>query len=235
MAKSKPAADEVIFGLLSMVCTEKNILGMDLRGDVVQRDVAQVAVNFSDHRYIGAAGDETESRRELMRRGFDFLIEKALANLVAARTKKAELDQQRQLLRRKLKTMASGSFGLEALFANGDADRPSLEALEADIQDVEAHLMNLGADPHALEHSLEQIRAVLGNPAHWLDLRSVSLALNQMSIKTGPGTGGTSHELTLTELFSSSGGRRIILLGRFPPQDLPPRPDFLEQAGRILG
>ena len=232
---AKPAAGDLIFGLLSMTRTEKNIFGMDLRGDTVQREVAQVAVNFSDHRYLGPSGSEAETRRELMRRGFDFLIEKALEAMVAARSKKVELDQQRQLLQRKLSAMGAGNWGLEPVFAGSDAGHPDLAALEAEIQSVETQLLGLGSNPHALESSLEHIGATLGEPAHWLDMRGIDLELNQMSIKTSPGTVGRSYQLELTELFSASGQRRIVLLGHFPVQDLPPRPDFLEEAERLLG
>ena len=232
---AKPAAGDAIFGLLSMTRSEKNVLGMDLRGDTLQREVAQVAVNFSDHRYLGPSGDETETRRELMRRGFDFLIEKALASIIAARSKKAELDQQRQLLQRKLRAMEAGSWGLEAAFAPSEAGPTDLAALEAEIQAVENELLALGSKPHALEHSLEHIGATLGDPARWLDMRSVSLELSPMSVKAGPGTTGRSCQLELTELFSASGQQRTVLLGRFPAQDLPPRPDFMEEAARWLG
>ncbi len=235
LRKAKPAADDAIFGLLSMTRSEKNIFGMDLRGDTLQREVAQVAVNFSDHRYLGPSGDETETRRELMRRGFDYLIEKALESIIAARSKKAELDQQRQLLQRKLRAMETGNWGLESVFAANDTSPPDPAALEAEIQAVETELLALGSEPHALEHSLEHIGATLGNPAAWLDLRNTHLELNQMSIKAGPGTTGTVSRLELTELFSAAGQQRTVLLGRFPAQELPPRPDFMEEAARWLG
>jgi len=170
-----------------------------------------------------------------MRRGFDYLIEKALESIIAARSKKAELDQQRQLLQRKLRVMESGNWGLESVFAASDTTPADLAALEAEIQAVERELLALGSEPHALEHSLEHIGATLGNPAHWLDMRNTHLELNQMSIKAGPGTTGTAFQLELTELFSAAGQQRTVLLGRFPVQDLPPRPDFMEETARWLG
>jgi len=234
--RAHPAPDQYIFGLLSMNRTEKNVLGMDLRGDTVQREVAQVAVNFSDHRYLGPSDNETETRHELMRRGFDFLVETALQDIVAARSRKTELDQQRQLLQRKLKAMQAGNWGLQTVFATDSGAGSDPAALEAEIETVESELMALGSPPQALEHSLEQLSATLGDPAHWLDARTIRLTLNQMSIKAGSGAAGSVYELELTELFApASDRRRIILLGRFPVQELPPRRDFLAQAERLLG
>ena len=231
---ANPAAGDVIFGLLSMTRSEKNILGMDLRGDTLQRDVAQVAVNFSDHRYLGPSGDETETRRELMRRGFDFLIERALESIIATRSKQAELDQQRQLLQRQVTIMRARHWGPEPAFAAGDPRHAELAALESEIQTVETELLKLRVNPHAPEHSLEQLAATLGDPACWIDMRDIRLELNQMSIKTGPACTGTSHQLELTELCFPGGNRRIVVLASFPVQELPPRRDFLAEAERLL-
>ncbi len=229
-----PPEGGAIYGLLSMSCNEKNILGMDLRGDTLQREVAQVAVNFSDHQYLGASDSEPHTRRDLMRRGFDFLVEKALQGIVAARGKKAELERQRQLLQRKLMITQARNWGPEPVSAAGDPRRADLAALEAQIQTVETELLKLRVNPHAPEHSLEQLAATLGDPAYWINTRDISLELNQMSIKTGPGCTGTSHKLDLTELFFPSGNRRVVALARFPVQELPPRQDFLAEAERLL-
>ena len=229
-----PPEGSAIYGLLSMSCNEKNILGMDLRGDTLQREVPQVAVNFSDHQYLGASDSEPETRRDLMRRGFDFLVEKALQSIVAARGRKAELERQRQLLQRQVTIMRARHWGPEPAFAAGDPRHAELAALESEIQTVETELLRLRVNPHAPEHSLEQLAATLGDPACWIDMRDIRLELNQMSIKTGPACTGTSHQLELTELCLPRGNRRIVVLASFPVQELPPRRDFLAEAERLL-
>jgi hypothetical protein len=229
-----PPEDGAIYGLLSMSCEEKNVLGMDLRGETLQREVAQVAVNFSDHQYLGASASEPETRRHLTRHGFDFLVEKALQGIVAARGKKAELERQRQLLQRELLMTQARNWGPEPVSAAGDPRHADLAALESKIQSVETELLKLRVNPRAPEHSLEQLAATLGDPAHWIDMRDISLELNQMSIKTGPACAGTSYQLELTELRFPSGNRRVVVLARFPVQELPPRRDFLAEAERLL-
>jgi len=225
---------EEIFGVLSMEYAEKNILGMDLRGDTLQREVKQVAVNFFNHRYLGPTGDETETRREVMRRAFDFLVETALEGIATARSKKAELEQQRVLLRRKLKAMEAGNWGLTAVFAGSETTQADPAELEAQIQAIETELLGMGSSAQALDHSLEQITDTVGRPDHWLSLRDLSLELNPMSIKTTDATTGISHKLELTEVFSANGQKRVVMLGRFPIRDLPPQPDFLKEAERYI-
>lgn len=229
-----PPEGGAIYGLLSMTCKEKNVLGMDLRGDILQREVAQVAVNFSDHQYLGAAASELETRRHLTRRGFDLLVEKALWDIVAARVRKAELERQRQLLQRELMVVRARNWRPEPVLAAGDPDHAQLAALESEIQTVETELLKVGVNPYAPEHSLERLAATLGDPGYWIDTRNVSLELNQMSIKPGPALTGTSHKLDLTELCFPSGNGRIVLLARFPVRELPPRRDFLAEAERLL-
>jgi hypothetical protein len=172
----------------------------------------------------------------LMRRGFDHLLEKALGSIVATRGRKAELDQQYQLLKRKLDAMQSGRWGLDSVFAADDAQHTDVARLESEIVAIEGELLALGTHPNSLEYSLQQLSTTLGSPERWLDLRSVRLEIDQMSIKSGPGSTGRSYRLDLTELFATATGeRRVVLLGRVPVSDLPPIPDFLTEAERLLG
>lgn len=225
---------EAIFGLLGMQWEQRNVLGMQLQGDTVQRDVHQVVVNFFNHRYLGPAGTEAENRWQLKVRAFDYLIEKALERIVTARGRRRELEAQQGLLRRKLATLRKGNWGLETMLAASEHPTPELAVLEAEIDAIEGELADLGARPAELEQTFRYLTETLGRPAEWIDLRRTCLALDSMSVKTeGPPEAG-SRQLELCELFSSSGESRIVLPGRFPREDLPARPDFFREARRYL-
>jgi hypothetical protein len=119
------AADE-IFGLLVMQKDERTVLGMELEGDAVRKDVVQVAVSFSHHRYIAPASSEKDTRWELKKRAFDFLIERALEQLALETRKRVELDRQRCLLRRKLDALRAGNWGLGSAWpTTGTTERTS--------------------------------------------------------------------------------------------------------------
>jgi hypothetical protein len=227
---------EEIFGLLSMEWEQRNVLGMDLHGDVVQRDVAQVVVNFFHHRYLAPAATEAENRWQAKLRGFDYLIQRALEAIVATRSKRSELEQERGLLQRKLAAMKRGNWGLEGMLAEAEHETPDLAALEGEIEAVESELGKLGARPEELEQNFQHIIDIFGNASQSLDLRKTRLSLSNMSVMTaGASTPGAS-QLELDELFSSAaGGSRILLPGRIPRADLPPQPDFLKEAQRYLG
>jgi hypothetical protein len=223
-----------IFGVLAMEWKEKNVFGMELVGDTVQRDVAQVAVSFFNHRYVGPSGNETETRRQVAIRIFDYLIEQALARIVAARSKRTELKQQQRLLKRKLDTMKSGNWGLKPMFGKTETPEPDHVALESEIKAIEAQLFELGAGPRSLEACCENIDETLGRPADWVAQRKIDLKLDDMLIKVDAASTRRANQLELTELFSSTGERRVVMPGRFPRQELPEQPDFLEQAKRYL-
>ena len=234
-ARNGPPPEE-IFGVLTMEWEQRNVLGMQLQGEVVQRDVPQVVVNFQSHRYFGPAASEEENRWQGKVRIFDYLIERALERIVATRSKRTELEYQRSLLQRKLAAMKRGDWGLEPMLADIEHEQQDPAALEAEIDTIEKELAELGARPVELEQTLQHIIDTLGHASEWIDVRKTTVTLNRMSIKTADPQAAGASRLELNELYSSTGSEtRILLPGRFPRQDLPERPDFLKEAQRYLG
>lgn len=228
------ALPESIYGCLSMDFSEKKGLGMQLHGETVQREVAQVTVSFSDHRYIGPSDSEATTRRELEKRGFDFLIEKALENMAASQTKRIELEQQRRILGRKLDKLRAGSFGLEQMLAAEQAAHPDIGQLESDIQQLDDELMALGARPDELEQRLQCLVGLFSQAPEWLTVEQIGMRLDSMLVKTDDSRAG-AKDMQFTQVQARSGERRIILLGRFPVTELPEKTDFLKEAQRYLG
>lgn len=223
---------EAVFGLMTMVREERAVFAMELEEETLRRDVMQTAVNFSRHRYLGPAGSEAETRWELKKRAFDFLVEAALARLAEERGKRRELDRQRHLLRQKLDAMRAGSWGLEEML-DGDGERPrDAAALEAEIEAVEAELGQFATDTLGLEDSLACVADTLANPADWLAARRLSLRLDYRGIKVPDSS--PAAEIELAELFSGTGAQRTVLFGRIARADIPPPPDFWKAAKRYL-
>ena len=99
---------ERVYALLLAERVEKNVLGMELAGDMLRRDVAQVSVSFRKHRLIEITGNEAETRRQLKRRAFDHLLTLALTRIAEVHGEHADLARQRDLLRRKLSALRQG-------------------------------------------------------------------------------------------------------------------------------
>ena len=70
------------------------MLGTEQHGEILRRDVKQQAVSFFDHRFGGPAGSEADSRWELKKRGYDYLLEIALKTILSTRGKRQDLKRE---------------------------------------------------------------------------------------------------------------------------------------------
>lgn len=227
-------APEKVFGLLSMVMEERNVLGVELVGDILRRDVKQVTVNFSNHRYLGPGSNESDTRRELKKRAFDYLIEKALERITVERNKRKELGRQQLLLKQKLRTMKAGNWGLDVMLTDHEQPYPDVAALESKIEAIDRELGQFNTDNLAIEESLACVIDTLSHPAACLASREFSLHLNAMGIKVQDLSAKPSKEIVLNEIFSGTGERRIILLGYIARTDIPESSDLWREGHRYL-
>ncbi|WP_430232946.1 hypothetical protein [Nitrosomonas communis] len=225
---------EQIFGLLSMDMEERKVFGAELVGDTLRRDVLQVTVNFSHHRYLGPTSNEIDTRRELKKRAFDFLIAKALERIASERSKRRELDHQWHLLQQKLNTMKAGNWGLDLTLADHEQQHPDLAVLEAEIEAIEREFGQFHTDHLSLEESLANVVDTLSHPAAWLASREIRLHLDSMGIKIQDPSTASCKEIVLTEIFSGTGERRVVLLGHIARRDIPEPANIWQEAKRYL-
>ena len=208
---------------------EKNILGMDLAGDQVRRDVAQVTVSFSGHRLLEPRVSEEECRRFLKRRAFDHLLALALGQITEARVERADLTRQRDLLRRKLQAMKRGTLS----FDQPEAGRADEAGLQAELDAISRQLQELGADAGVLKAHLEVVAARLGEAERQVWSQEVDLCLSPMNIRLDPGD-PSGRRILLQELQTARGERAVILPVAIAPRDLPRREDLVTAAQRYL-
>ena len=226
---------KLIYGCLSMEYCEKKGLGMQLQGETLQREVAQVTVSFSDHRYVGPSDSDALARRELERRGFDFLIEKALQGMAASQVKRVELEQQLRILGRKLEKMQAGSWGLEQMLSSGEQPaHPDVARLENEVQQLDSELMALGARPDELEQRLDGLVQLFGEAPEWLTVQPIEMRLDSMLVKQTDESLAGATDMEFVRVEARSGEQRIILPGYFPGAELPEKTDFMKQAERYL-
>ena len=208
---------------------EKNILGMDLVGDLVRRDVAQVSVSFSGHHLLEPRTSEEESRRFLKRRAFDHLLALALAQIAEARVERADLTRQRDLLQRQLRAMKRGAL----TFAGPEAGQPDEASLQAELDAVAGQLKELGVDEGVLKAHLEIIAERLGEAERQIWSEEIRLCLGPMNIRRDPDYPSARH-IVFQELHNARGMAAVMLPITIAPRDLPPREDFVAAAERYL-
>jgi hypothetical protein len=208
---------------------ERNVLGMDLAGESVRRDVAQVAVSFIAHRLLDPRASEEESRRQLKRRAFDHLLTLALTEITERRVERADLSRQRDLLRSKLAALKRGGW----TFEETAADRPDEATLVAELDGITGQLSTLGADDAVLAGHLDLVAGVLETAERRLWLEEVGLYLDSMNIQRDPGDPSARH-IVLKELRNARGQRAVMLPVSIAPSELPEREDLVAAAQRYL-
>ncbi|HRZ06660.1 MAG TPA: hypothetical protein P5102_11015 [Candidatus Competibacteraceae bacterium] len=223
-----------LYAGLAAVRVEKNTLGIEMDGEILRRDVPQTTVSFCDHRLVCLTDNEQDTRRELMRRGFDFLIEMALQRLTTSRIQKTQLEQQqRQLLQQKSSLLEKAQVGFESLTASNQ-EPVDLDAIEQQLQDLETELGQLRADSATLEQHLAKVAETLSEQAHYLQLESIALTLDHNNTKVTADSPRMANSMTFEEIVMGKNRRITALFVRFPSSELLPQPDFFKEAQRLL-
>lgn len=195
-----------VFALLAMEKQEKIIFGAELSGDIVLRDVPQIAVSFDAHRLFDPTISEDEIRRQLKRRAYDHLLSLALKRITIVKTERDKLERYRALLQSKLNLLQRGSWGFNETAADEHLDVVSIEEL---LNRIETHLLELGGDDRMLEVYLGIVTDVLGRPEDHLWASKETLNVDRMGIKRSKAVSDTP-ELTLN-MMSDDEGRTLVV------------------------
>lgn len=204
--------------LLCMRKTEKTVMGVELTGDILKKDVAQVAVSFSEHMLHSPAPTEVEAREGLKRCLFGGLVTHALERIAALRLENRRLQNARQMLNARLMHLQS------QLGSNGDRleSRTSLlhdiEQTRLEISRIDSEVTNV--PPLTPQQSLEQVKDVFSQPQQFVRLRSQALTLNSMGIKLERDALQGGKRLDLTEVVMGSEPPRVITLAKFSLAEL---------------
>ena len=230
-----PAGDQGrVYGVLSLQCQEVSRLGTVLQDDRIQREVQQTVVNFLNHNFLGPSFSRDQALLNVKQRAFDFMIEITLERVIAARTRRAELEKQQLLLQRKLKAMKAGNWGFEEMLRPEMSGTRDFGALAAEIAAVESELEQTGTSHQVLARNLQIIKDSLNSPDELLALRTIQLELDSMNIKADTSTSAKVHQLELTEAYSCIGAARILLPGWFTVDELPANRKSIADALRYL-
>ena len=213
LQKESAATVQPAFALLGMVCEQRRAFGVDLQGETLVRDVAQVTVGMAGHRLLDPTPDLAETRRLLKRRAFDHLLSLALARIVAVEQVREELLNRRTLLQAKHDMLEGSGWGFS------DPARelpPQLDEVHRQLEEIEGQLLEFGGDDRYIEKHLEILIDVLANARAPAMGEPLTLIVDRMGIKRTTAS-GDAPELHLTELHNIAGRRMVIRLVEIPP------------------
>ena len=230
-----PGLDAACFVLVATM-NERSVFGLSLQGDVIQPDHAQTAVAFSGHQARICGHEDAEVRHLLATRAFEYLVAQALAEIGAERSERRELEENRALIRARLRLLQQQGPGLGSLFAAAPANSGEEQQLAAQLLDNERELEAMGSTLCGLDAELEVLREVLEHPERYLRIEARQLRLNTMNIVVDATSGDDAAEVnfSLAELIGEPQLRKAFVLARVARSELPAVKINFADAARYL-
>ncbi len=205
-----------VIALLTMQKREGVTLGAELSGEIVMRDVPQETVTFEAHRLLEPSGDETATRRQLMRRAYDYLLAMALRRITHVKAERRDLERRQALFEAKLSLLQHGGWG----FQEGTASEGvTIAALEESLSEIETQLLKLGKDDGILELYLSIVVETLGRPEEHIWSQKETVIVDRLGIRRSE-PAFDAPELILHELRSATGESLVATLVALPGDDL---------------
>jgi hypothetical protein len=204
--------------LLCMSRTEKTVMGMELSGDMLKKDVLQVAVSFADHRIYSPAPSEPEAREGLKNCLFQGLVTNALERITTLRLASHRLQSKHQMLHSRLRRYKQTTREVKQGTRNGARIARGIEETSLELGRIEKKMMNSPLlTPQVM---LEQVMDVFSKPDDFIRIRKLPLSLNKMGIKINDNSSQPRNKLDLTEVIFGNELPRVVTLATFPRQEL---------------
>jgi hypothetical protein len=214
--------------LLCMNRTEKTVMGMELSGNMLKKDVLQVAVNFSDHRIYSPAPSEPEAREGLKICLFQGLVTNALERIVKLRLANHRLQGKRQMLHARLMRYKQRASEAEQGTRAGVELAQGIEETSRELRKTEIEMISTPLMTPQL--ALEQLTEVFGKPDDFVHVRNHSLNLDKMGIKISNNAPQPGNKINLTEVTIGDGPPRVVTLATFPGKQRIPATVFSATA-----
>ncbi|MFO1433404.1 MAG: hypothetical protein U1F76_25460 [Candidatus Competibacteraceae bacterium] len=219
---------------LMMTRQEKKVLGMQLSGDVIQKDVPQLTVSFVDHRVKMPTATEAEARAEFKRRALRFLVTQALERVLSLRTERENLQKQKQILQLKIKILQGKQNGFPSLSKNGEDIESQLASLQQKLAENKEELQEISVQIDELDDYVDLLNDILGHAENYLALEQVSMKLSRLGVKLEENSTEPGNELILPEFIGDKQQRRVIVLVKYPRVEMLSQEEIYLRAGRYL-
>lgn len=210
--------EDHLHGLLLMSLNEKTRPGFVLNGDMVQGDVLQNVVYFSDHSLVKVATGEDQVRIGLRQRAFDSMLQEFNRRVSAHTLRSTELKREQARLRRELgQTGAGWQHNTDPLqTANPKAAR--------ELAGVDNELDALSQSLAHVDDYLDLLIEILTNPDDHCGLQHRELTLDRNGVKLGEAA-VEGHQVPYAEITVGD-LQRAGMLVKYPLEELPEQADL---------
>jgi hypothetical protein len=208
----------------------RKVMGIAMRGNIMQRDVPQTQISFTDHRIVASAKSESGLREKLKAFALEFLAHKVLADIAAARSECDGLEQELALLRARMRMKLRQDSGKACLCDRIDCSEGELNEICGLIREKETLLGQAAIHQPTLQFFMDQLLSVLNSVEKLLQIQTLSLRLDHMNILLETPHDAAAQALELSEIKRSGHSARIMLIARVPLEEVQPHDNM---AARI--
>jgi hypothetical protein len=218
--------------LMCMHKEERKVLGLELDGELMRREVAQVSVSFSDHQLLSPSVSEQGVREGLKWCMFDGLIANAKQQLMHLHGWADRLKDQDRILWAKLRALQTKANRLESL------SRSSIET-QREMQEVRHRLDQNHQQQNRLRAAsaddyLATLIDMLNHPQTYVAVDEVSMCLNKMGIKIPESSSQPGNRIRFAEVRMANVPPRVVVLVYVPRPELLPQDNVWERAQSYL-
>lgn len=203
-------------GLMTMHKDESTVYGYQREGEQVLKDVAQMAVNFSDHRLVGLSSNFDSTKAGIVERGLDVLATLAMEEIAGLNSQKLEYQQQKEYLKAAMKIMTGKARVFDAFGSPGPGKYEEYRKAEAKITEIEAALEVLARKIGMPDQSLSHLEQILNTPEHYLKIEQQEMRLNWMNIRVDKKTDEEGSEVCFAEFTLNDELKRSAVLVTLP-------------------
>jgi hypothetical protein len=204
------------YALLTMSRREQTVFRTEQVGEIIRRDVAKTAVSFVDHRIVSTYGTEAETRAALKVQTLAVLSDDASQKLVSLRSERDELQDQKAIMKARLKVLREESHDSHPLKNCTDEQEGNKirEAMTL-LTEIDSRIEQANLVLNEPEGCLAHVADVLSHPLDNMKKETITLRLSPMGIKEREGSPEANGQIFLTEIELRRGVRRIPVVAKF--------------------
>ena len=202
---------DVFFVLLTMDRDVKTIFGSRLQGEIVLRDVAMQAVNFSDHKFRAPSATLADFNQTLERGVLQILAHWSLENVLEEQSRKEELSLLREEVAAKLKILATDRQQMVLEWRAGSGMQ-SYTAAQKLLERIEDELTTIKTKSLDMEYYLEEVTRVMSNPNDFFTAEHVAMHFDRVGILLDGKTSEEKDDIHALEVKLGGTLRRSCVL-----------------------
>ena len=185
--------------MMTMEQNERTIFGYKQDGEMLQRDVRQQAISFTDHRIVAPALDMDTTKAGIVNRGLEVLAMAAMERITTLRANKAELEGKKEYLKGMVKILGGKSHRQEMFAAPTPRNREELRKVEQMLAEVNQELETLRKQIAQPEQALAHLETIMRNPEKMLTARSQHYRLDWKGVRVDDEPGSEGNDIVLAE------------------------------------